>query len=129
MLGAIPLILPVPTRARVQSIAAEEAAAHLLEKAEADPAGRAPDIAGPEVLTLAEMARSWKEARDERRWIVRLPIPGETARGFREGRATAPDRAVGSETWGEWLKRTYGQRERAETRAVQEALGTRRRGE
>lgn len=104
LVGTLP-IMPLPTRARIQSIAVEEAADCLLDRAEAGPVGRTADVAGPEVLTLGEMARAWARARDKRRWIVRVPIPGKVARGFREGRVTAPDRAVGSETWEEWLER------------------------
>lgn len=101
-------IMPLPTRARVQSIAVEEAAAHLVDRMGRGPAGRVPDVAGPEVLSLGEMARSWVRARRKRRWVVRLPLPGELVRGFREGRATAPERAVGSEPWDTWLRRAYG---------------------
>lgn len=99
-------IMPLPTRALVQSIAVEEAAAHLLSRLRFGPEGRVPDVAGPEVLDLGEMARTWCRIRGKRRWVVRLPIPGELARGFREGRATVPERAVGREGWSDWLRRT-----------------------
>lgn len=108
IVGRLPLLMPLPTRAKVQSIGVEDAAAHLLEWVEGEPAGRAPDVAGPEILTLGEMARSWCRARGTRRWVVRLPIPGKTAGGFRKGYSTAPEGAVGTETWGEWLGRAYG---------------------
>lgn len=106
--GKVPLVMPLPTHAKLQSIAVEEAAAHLLTLATGDPAGRVADVAGPEVLELGEMARSWCRRRGTRRWIVRLPLPGELVRGFREGRATVPDRRVGEETWEAWLARRYG---------------------
>lgn len=102
----IPPVMPLPARAMVQSIAVEEAAARVWALARGDPAGRAPDVGGPEVLALEEMARAWCRARRRRRWIVRLPLPWGLARGFRQGLATVPSRAVGRETWEEWLART-----------------------
>lgn len=103
--GKLP-IMPLPTRARIQSIAVEDAAGHLVQYLQGAPAGEAPHVAGPEILTLGEMARTWCRLRKKRRWIVRLPLPGELLNGFREGRATAPDRRIGSQTWDEWLGRS-----------------------
>lgn len=99
-------VMPLPTRARIQSIAVDEAARHLLDLVRSPPAGRAPDAGGPEVLTLGEMARSWCRARGKRRLVVRLPVPGGLARGFRQGRATTPGNRVGVETWEQWLRRS-----------------------
>lgn len=99
------LVMPLPTKARIQSIAVEEAAALLLGYAEGPAAGRAPDAGGPEILTLGEMARSWIGARRLRRWVVHAPFPGGLARAFREGHGTAPGGRVGKETWEEWLRR------------------------
>lgn len=118
LVGRLPGLLPLPTRARIQSVAAEEAAGHLLERVEAGPAGRTLDVAGPEILTLGEMARSWCRARGARKWVVRLPVPGKTARGFRRGESTAPDGVLGDETWEEWLRRTYGSPEGKRGRAA-----------
>jgi len=98
-------VMPLPTRALLQTISVEEAAEHLVRLVTEESRGRLPDVAGPEVLELGQMARGWAHARGKRRWIVRLPVPGELARGFREGRATVPDRAIGTETWRRWLLR------------------------
>lgn len=105
--GRVPLVMPLPTRAKLQSIAVHDAAAHLVTLVRGAPAGHLPDVGGPEVLELGEMARSWCRARGTRRWIVRLPLPGELVRGFREGRATVPDGRVGEETWEAWLAQRY----------------------
>jgi len=107
--GKVPLVMSLPTRARLQSIAVEDAAAHLVTLARGAPAGHLSDVGGPEVLELGEMARSWCRVQGKRRWIVRVPLPGELARGFREGRATVPDGRVGEETWEAWLERRYGE--------------------
>jgi uncharacterized protein YbjT (DUF2867 family) len=70
--------------------------------------GRAPDVAGPEVLTYADMVRAWLSARGARRPVFSLPIPGKIASAMRHGAATAPERAVGRRTWREWLVMKYG---------------------
>ena len=101
-------VWPLPTRLRVQPIAVEDAADAIVEHAAADPAGRVPPVGGPEVLTLGELATAYRAARGLRRLIVRLPLPGKVAGGFRAGEGTCPDRTVGSVTWEEWLETRYG---------------------
>lgn len=101
-------VWPLPTKLRVQPIDAGEAADAVVERATTDPAGRVPDVGGPEVLTLGEIARAYRDARGLRRPVVRLPIPGGVTEAFRAGEATRPDRTVGTVTWSEWLERRYG---------------------
>lgn len=48
---------------RVQTVAARTVAGVLVELAEATPAGRAPDLAGPESASLADLARAFIERR------------------------------------------------------------------
>jgi uncharacterized protein YbjT (DUF2867 family) len=110
---------PLPTDLQSQPIAADEAAAEIVGYATTDASGHVPAVGGPEVLTLGEMATAYREARGLRRPIVRLPIPGAVASGFRAGKATCPDRAVGTTTWTAWLDREYGSGEsEAETPAA-----------
>lgn len=85
-----------------------EAADEIVAHAEPEAAGRVPEVGGPEVLTLGEMAVAYREARGLRRPIVRIPLPGKVAAGFRAGKATCPDRAVGTITWEAWLEKEYG---------------------
>lgn len=100
-------IWPLPTKLQSQPIAVGEAADAIVEYATPEAAGRVPDVGGPEVVTLGEMATAYREARGRRRPILRVPIPGEVAGGFRAGNATCPDRRVGSETWSAWLAKRY----------------------
>lgn len=102
-------VWPLPTRWRSQPIDVREAADAVAEVTTTDAAGRVPDIGGPEVRTLGDLARAYRSARGLRRPVVRLPVPGKTARAFREGRVTCPDRAIGTVTWETWLKREYGE--------------------
>jgi hypothetical protein len=62
----------------------------------AEPAGRVPDIAGPEVLPMADLARRYLAAVGKRRPAVPAALPGRIARGYRAGDNLAPERAVGT---------------------------------
>lgn len=96
-------VWPLPTKFRLQPIDTGEAAERIAEYATVEAAGRVPDIGGPRVLTVRQLAESYREERGLRRPIVRLPIPGRVASAFRAGKATCPDRDVGTRTWTEWL--------------------------
>jgi len=90
-----------------QPIDPGEAADRLVEIVQEGPGGRQPDIGGPEVLPLGHMARLWLQAQGRRMRIVNLPLPGRTARAFRQGFNTAPDGRYGRTTWEEWLALRY----------------------
>jgi uncharacterized protein YbjT (DUF2867 family) len=104
-LARVPLAMPIPSGFRVQSIADEEVAEHLLDLLARGPSGRVPDLVGPEAMMLRDAARAWCAARGVRRTVVPLPIPGAVARGFRTGANTAPDAPGGRERWQEWVAR------------------------
>ena len=93
---------------KFQVIDTGEVAARLSALADAQPAGLLPDMGGPEVLTFGEMARVWFAAQGKPARLMRLPLPGKIAHGFRQGHNTCPDHRDGTITWGEWVKRTYG---------------------
>jgi uncharacterized protein YbjT (DUF2867 family) len=97
----------VPTGLQFQSVDTGEVADKLLEYLAAGPAGRLPDLGGPEVLTLGAMARVWLQARGMRRAIVPLPLPTAWAEGYRRGYNTCPEQKYGKMTWAEWVRRQY----------------------
>lgn len=99
----VPLRIPLPTDFRVQSVDPSEVAERLVQVVEAGPAGRLPDLAGPETLTLAEAAAQWKEVRGIRKRVVRLPLPGAAAAAFRAGHNTAPEGERATVSWRSWL--------------------------
>lgn len=72
-------------------------------------AGRLPDFGGPQVFTLGAMGHAWLDVRGLKKRVVRVPLPGKTARGLRQGALTCPDGLRGTITWQEWLERTYAQ--------------------
>ncbi len=97
-----------PSDFRFQPIDPGDVADRMLEYAEAGPSGRLPDLGGPEVSTLGDLARTWAQIRGLRRRIVRLPLPGKVAAGFRQGLNTTPEGKYGRVTWADWARRRYG---------------------
>ena len=101
---ARPPVLVAPA-VRYQPVDRSEVAAALVDAAEAGPAGRLPDLAGPRTAPLVELARGWLAAHHRDRRTVTVPIPGRVGRRLREGSLCNPDRAVGRSTFEEWVTR------------------------
>jgi uncharacterized protein YbjT (DUF2867 family) len=106
-LDRLPAVMPIPREFRFQPMDVGEAADRLVELALSEPAGRVPDVGGPEVLTSAELARAYLEAAGRKKRLVEIPLPGKAARAFREGAQTCPDRAYGRIRWEEFLRETF----------------------
>jgi uncharacterized protein YbjT (DUF2867 family) len=98
----VPLVLPLPTTFRFQSVDTGEAAVRLVRAVQDGPGGRLPDFGGPEVLTWGEMAAAWKAARGVRKPTVHLPLPGPLAAAFRAGKNTSNGER-GTLRWADWL--------------------------
>jgi uncharacterized protein YbjT (DUF2867 family) len=96
-------VLPIPRQVRFQPVATSEVATRLVELVGASPAGAAPEMGGPEVWSLDDLARAWLRARSRSRRIVTFPIAGRTARAFKRGDNLCPERAAGVVTWEDWL--------------------------
>lgn len=93
----------LPTDFRFQLVDSGEVAEVLVAAAAAPPAGRLPDMGGPQVLTSREIAHAWFIARHKRRLVLPLPLVGATAAAFRQGLNTCPEQRQGRVTWEEWL--------------------------
>ena len=104
----IPRLAILPTDLRFQPIAESEVARHLCELVQAAPAGRVPDIGGPEVLTMGELAKTWLTLRQIHRLILPVYLPGKSAHALRQGYMTCPERAEGKITWTQWVRQKYG---------------------
>jgi uncharacterized protein YbjT (DUF2867 family) len=81
-------------------------ARRLADALHAAPAGRLPDLAGPRVESLGELAAAWRAAHRPRERLLALPIPplGKAARAMRDGGLTEPAAAAtGSPTFAQWL--------------------------
>jgi uncharacterized protein YbjT (DUF2867 family) len=90
--------------ARLQPVDPVVVVARLAEAAHAEPAGHLPEIAGPEVHTLSELAKAWRRAKG-RRLLLPLPIPmvGPIGRPLREGALCNPDAAASGTSFEQWL--------------------------
>ena len=81
---------------RFQPVDTRDVAARLVELADAEPSGRVADIGGPAVHPHADLARMFVAARGSRRGVVRAPVPRRIVAGYRAGANLAPDNAVGT---------------------------------
>jgi uncharacterized protein YbjT (DUF2867 family) len=96
-------VVPVPARTSFQPVDVREVAAHLIELAEADPIGRAPDLGGPQIRTADDLARVYLRRRGRPKRVVPVRVPGPVGRALRAGRNLAPDFPGGGRTWEEFL--------------------------
>ncbi|NBM17550.1 SDR family oxidoreductase [Streptomyces sp. GC420] len=103
-------LLPVP-RARLQPIAAADAARAVADAAEAPARNGFVQVAGPEITSLRALAGTWRTVTGRRALLVPIPVPGALGRALRAGALTAerPD-ARGTVTFGEWLAQRQGER-------------------
>jgi uncharacterized protein YbjT (DUF2867 family) len=104
VLDQIPGPVAFIPRARVQPVAAREVAAALVALALGSPVGTAPELAGPQEESLADMARRLLRARGSRKPVlqVRLPIAGAGAMASGGLLPTGPG-PRGVQTYEEWL--------------------------
>lgn len=104
-------VLFLPAGFKFQLVDPAEVAVRLAAQTSQPPAGRLPDLGGPQILPVEEAARAWLKAKGVRRPIISLPWPGKTAAAFRVGYNTIPDIAPNTErgkvTWAEWLRAKY----------------------
>ncbi|HET9896420.1 MAG TPA: NAD(P)H-binding protein [Streptosporangiaceae bacterium] len=101
-LAKFPLVAPVPRGFRVQPVDSREVAAWLVELALGEPAGRAPDMSGPEISSWKDLFRSYLAATHQRKLVVPTPVPGSKA--VRNGALLPPPgHTEGSRTWHQFL--------------------------
>jgi uncharacterized protein YbjT (DUF2867 family) len=105
LLERLPVMM-APRGFLLQPMDIGEVADRMVELSLSGPAGRVPDIGGPEVRTLPNLARSYLKATGRRRRIIAVPVPGKTARALREGAQLAPDQTYGEVRWDEFLDGT-----------------------
>jgi uncharacterized protein YbjT (DUF2867 family) len=97
-------VLP-QVRIPLQPIDAAFVARRLAELVHAEPAGRVPDVGGPQVESLATLAQQWRAHAHRRMLPLRLP-PRALGAGGREmaaGLLTDPAAAVDGPTFARWL--------------------------
>jgi uncharacterized protein YbjT (DUF2867 family) len=102
-LPPVPVPVPVPREWRIQPIDVDEVARRLADAAGSEPAGRLPDVGGPEVFSVADLARDRLRAHRRRRPVLEVPVPGAFAAALRAGANLVPENRSGSHIWREFL--------------------------
>ena len=91
-----------------QPIAAIEVAEALVARATSTPAGRAPDLAGPEQRMMLPMARAVARAMRTRQLVLPLRIGSPARQAIRDGGLLPQQEGPrGRETFDGWLARTF----------------------
>ncbi|HVW81781.1 MAG TPA: NAD(P)H-binding protein [Mycobacteriales bacterium] len=100
----VPVPVNVVPRMRSQPIAAREVGTALARIVGEAPAGRAPDLAGPEVHEMPDLVRMVMRARGSRKAVIGVRLPGATGKALAHG-GLLPDAEGprGRETFAEWL--------------------------
>lgn len=96
-------ILFLPAETAFQPVDAAEVAARLADLATGESAGRVPDMGGPQVRPIEDLARAYIRAAGLQRSLRPLRGPGQVLASFRAGHQLAPDHADGTRTWEEFL--------------------------
>jgi uncharacterized protein YbjT (DUF2867 family) len=91
-------------KARLQPIDVGVVARRLADAVQSEPAGRLPDLAGPEVRTLGELSRAWQRADGRRLLGLRVPSIGKLGRALRDGGLCDPSAAAAGPSFEEWLR-------------------------
>lgn len=99
--------LILPRGVRFQLIDAGEVADHMVHTMKNGPSGRIPDIGGPSVEMLPDIARAWLTATGKRLLRVPVPAPPGAVADMAKGYLTTPENKTGRVTWAQWLARTY----------------------
>jgi uncharacterized protein YbjT (DUF2867 family) len=117
---AWPPVALAPAGFHVKPVDPEEVASRLVELALGEPAGRAPDIAGPLVTSWVDLLRDYLRASNRRRWVVPVRIPG--TRAVRHGALLpGPGHTAGTRTWEQFLAESLRQSQAGSTQEVRSA--------
>ncbi len=100
---AKPPVMMVTAGWSFQPIDVREVGARLASLALRGPSGRVPDMGGPEVRTVEDLARTYLAAVGKRRLIVPVRLPGRVCHAYRAGGHLAPECAVGTLPFEQYL--------------------------
>ena len=116
-------VFPAPGGLRLQPVDARDVAARITELTLGGPSGLVPDLAGPEVHTLTELADGYAVARGKRRRpALPVRIPGKAGRAYRAGDNLARAGAqTGTRTWEDFLAERVGQGTQLASAGVRDA--------
>jgi uncharacterized protein YbjT (DUF2867 family) len=101
----MPVFVKTP-HLRFQPIATADVSVRLAELVAAGPSGHAPDMGGPEILSIDELSRIRAKITGRRARLLPLPVVG-FVKAFDQGAHLAPDHKVGTQTWEQWLSANW----------------------
>jgi len=97
--------IAVVPKMKSQPVAAREVAAGLVALALGSPVGLADELAGPEVMWLADMVRDQLRARDEQRRVMQVQLPVAGGHGLASGALLPSTNGPrGIQTFSDWLR-------------------------
>ena len=96
-------ILPLPSGTSFQSIDTADAATRLVGLASGPNRGRAPDLGGPRVEPIRELAGQYLRLTGKQRRMASIRYPGAVARGYRSGFHLTPEHTDGVVTFQHYL--------------------------
>lgn len=101
--------LALVPRMRIQPVAAREVAVALTALALGPAVGSAPDLAGPQVHEVVDLARRLVRARGRRRVVLGVRLPGAAGHALASGSLLpATSGARGTQTFDQWLLAAKG---------------------
>jgi uncharacterized protein YbjT (DUF2867 family) len=92
----------------LQPISVDDVADRLTELAEGPPAGRVPDLGGPEQLTVPTLAGAWRRAKHSRRPVLPIRLPGKAFHAYAAGAAMLATVQPSSRTFDDYLSQRFG---------------------
>lgn len=99
--------VPAPRGLRAQPVDARDVATHLADLTKAAPAGRVPDLVGPEVWEMGGLLRSYAAAAGKHRLYLPVRLPGRVGAAYREGRnLTRTGATIADRTWADFLDKS-----------------------
>ncbi|GAB2646491.1 SDR family oxidoreductase [Kribbella swartbergensis] len=97
-------VMPVPGGLRFQPVDARDVAERIVELALGEPAGLVPDLVGPKVYSVGELARDYLKVTGKRRLSLPVRVPGKAGKVYRAGgNLTLSGATVGTRTWEDFL--------------------------
>lgn len=104
ILTSLPIVpVRVVPRMRIQPVAARDVAAALVEAAEGPAVERVPDLAGPQVRELADLAKALLKAGKSPAAVFSLRLPGQSGRLMADGALLATSGRRSSLSFDDWL--------------------------
>lgn len=88
---------------KIQPIGVTDVATRLAELTTGKPAGRVPDIGGPEILETHDILARLQTAGRAKPRVLSVSLPGTTFAAFRAGHHLAGLPGYGTQTFDEWL--------------------------